>query len=274
MNANKLYPPRWKFIAAHVDSIPIFEREAFIVLLTLLLSCSDLLTIYKTMEALFTQEPVYSWAGGIIVAILLNFIPVFAARAIVKFRKGQGSIIMPIILVATFALIFVLTFNLRWIMRSILFEEDSSQTFNIMSYLAQSESDQGPTDQQNAGALLTGFLPLITSVVCFSFELFSDPLKREKYSLQRKIAGDDYDLMKYEAALAEIEKDWSEIYEEQNERLYNADLARIDAAEETSMNEVRLLMTPYADAPPVINILTQPTMDQEGAEVIEGPYYF
>lgn len=256
-NKWQLYLP-WKSYSElyRTEPMSFIDSHIFVMCVTLLLSASDFMNIYTLFDYLLTENPFYSRVIGIVVAFSLNYLPVLLADYTHKLRRKESDAVIPSIIGGAFLVLFAFVFLLRWLMRGVVFSDSAVNTVNILS-MGQVSSTAQPTAQQNAGALLLGVMPLITSILCFVFEYRLTPEKMAIRKLQRDIAKIDFQLGKLYSAHTALDKDWKGIFRDADDVLYNASVERIRASGNAAKRMAREILMTRINTPDGISLLAE-----------------
>lgn len=146
-------------------SIPFWQQPLFTMIVILLASACDFITIYSVTEYYLAENLVINIAITGAVAFILNFLPSLLGTAVSDTNTKNRGILISILSIA-FIILFTLTFLLRWTSRTVMFEDTSN--LNLMSsgfYSVNVET----TPAQNVLTVLIGSSTLFTSILSFVF---------------------------------------------------------------------------------------------------------
>lgn len=147
--------------------VAIWKKPWFSMLVVVLASCCDFVTIYSVSEFYLAENILILFAITGSVAFILNFIPALLGNAIKdKETKNRGILIS--VLIIAFCLLFTITFSLRWESRNIMFQDVAE--LNLFGGEA-GEAEKETTSAENVLTVLIGCSTLFTSLLSFVFSV-------------------------------------------------------------------------------------------------------
>ena len=202
--------------------------------LTIFFSSLDGVTMYPMFFHLFSESDGLLWLSTIGIALLINFLPLVAARHLLNYKYGfqEKSLLMFYITIGVFACLFIAVCALRFATMEFVFG-DLSQSMTSSAGLM---NDTGTSDSSGALAMviLQCITNLGTSAVAFFLSYFSEnPLVKKIDTLQLELV----ELRKLDAvldsALTEINRYDYDAAAAQEEERYNNHIEsiRIHAAD-------------------------------------------
>lgn len=163
----------------------ILRKPIFVNSVILLLIVFDFLTIHAPIDALFTQNMIFSWALAIVTASILELVPTFTSYVIKYEKDKKRKQILLIIFTIIFGIVFLGVGVLRISTSRELFEEGKALNVNGIT------QDTKPlTFGQYAGNTFLFFIPFATSVIAFFLSLISvsvDELRLEQLYKRKRI---------------------------------------------------------------------------------------
>lgn len=166
--------------------IPIYKNPTFAMVVVLLASVCDFMTIYSVSEYYLSERIIINIIVTTAVAFILNFIPSLLGQA-VKNKNIQNRRLLIVVLSIAFTLLFAMTFTLRWTSRGIMFDDVSTLSLSSTNAINTTESlASGTSPAEDTLAILIGSSTLFTSLLSFTFSLLA-LTKEEMKSRMRKI---------------------------------------------------------------------------------------
>lgn len=190
-----------------------WSTPAFIVFLTISMSVLDALVLFDILDQAMTQSEYMGKVVSFGVALVLNMIPILAAKfahqAIYGIKKH--ALIWVVLLITVFMLLFSATVLLRFSYQD---KYGTSSEMHIMNEMVETEDAYQQTKGDMKGlavVILLSLEPLVTSVVNFFLAFVSDDELRKRINHQKKrvleLNAEERDLRAFLAA-AEDPEEW------------------------------------------------------------------
>ena len=165
-----------------------WSTPAFIVFLTISMSVLDALVLFDILDQAMTQSEYMGKVVSFGVALVLNMIPILAAKfahqAIYGIKKH--ALIWVVLLITVFMLLFSATVLLRFSYQD---KYGTSSEMHIMNEMVETEDAYQQTKGDMKGlavVILLSLEPLVTSVVNFFLAFVSDDELRKRINHQKK----------------------------------------------------------------------------------------
>lgn len=239
--------------------------DAVIVILVILLSTLDAVTLYTVFDTVLTEAQsicVIVTAGC---AVSLNFIPLVTSRLIHDYRYCMNGVRLWMIIgmAFIFLLLFAATFYLRWSTRQLAFAGLGESMVETTGQTVGFEDINANTEEAVSITLLLGVMPLITSAINLALGFLNDdPLRRKISALRIHIASMKQGLAIMDAAEKELDQDWLHILCNDDEKRYNSAVEAVFQGGQLISTKARLLLAEKLRTPEAITQLTEPEVEE------------
>lgn len=240
-----------------------WQAPAVLIILTLIFSAVDAVTLATVVDGIFTNGIILVYIFAIGLALCLNLSLVFLAKVIRSYQRTSNKfyIVVGGVLLSTFVILMVLTFNLRFQTRytDISTDDDLFETTEIQT-LEPSELSEQEEAEIIAGVLVLALNPGVTSLICFVLAYVEDPLKRKKHELAKALLNHDAAISELDSVIAQVEvlkENYNDYLNQQNDELLAANIALSNSIANTIKGQARLKLAEHLGDPESVSYITK-----------------
>lgn len=234
--------------------VPIYKRSFFPIIVVILASCCDFVTVFSVSEYYLAENVVINIAITSAVAFILNFLPALLGSTIADNEAANRKILIVILSVA-FVLLFTLTFLLRWTSRDVMFDDTSN--LNLFGEAVTSSGEI--SSAENVLTILIGCSTLFTSILSFVFSVTAISKEQSMKNLKEiRMAELEEERDIYIVHISELENVLAENSEEQREqKAYEDAKQRIEEYRNYFKEIVRVALAEYLHDPEAVGTILQ-----------------
>lgn len=235
--------------------------KAFIIFMTVSMSCLDALVLFDILDQAMTQAEYLGKIVSFGVALVLNVIPLLVARfahqAIYKTRRY--AVTWVILLVTIYMIMFSATVFLRFAYKD---NYGSSSDYHIINEMVENDVEQQEQEVDMKGlavVLLLTVEPLVTSVVNFYLAFtMDDELKKQINHLRVRLLELDTEERELKAYLGAVEEPmvWKENALKQDQKMKEAYIKEIINRGNINRAEARCILAEDLGDPESISYVT------------------
>ena len=251
-----------------------WTHQVFVIIFTGVLALADFSVLYSILDMAMTQAWYLGLLLSIVVAFLLNFIPLVIAknyfRAIYKLRRM--ALFWLIASIITFFLLYGATVYFRFAYRDIYGGDTGTQLVNNLESVTV-RADTVDSEKSLGTVVLLSLEPLVTSLLALFLGLFSsDEVKLKRYKLRRMITQLDESIAELEASVS-CRKRTEQEELDTDERLMQLAVQDVGARAAGMRSAARQYLTEFLKDPSSITVLSH-ELDDETAHLLEEALTF
>ena len=246
-----------------------WTNKVFVILFTVLLAFADFSVLYSVLDMALTQAWYLGLLVSLVVAFLLNFIPLVVAknyfRTIYKLRRM--AFVWLIAAIITFLLLYGATVYFRFAYRDIY--GGTSGTHLVNNLETVTVQADAVDDRKSLGTVV--FLciePLVTSLLALLLGIASsDEVKQKRYKLRRMITQLDESIAELESSIS-CRKRTEQEELDTDEKLMQLAMQDVEARSGWMRSAARQYLTEYLQNPSAISVLSH-ELDNETRLLLE-----
>jgi hypothetical protein len=266
-------------LVENVDTLEKSEEEwwtnpMFVKIFTVVLAFADFSVLYSILDRAVTQAWYLGLVLAIVVAFMLNFLPVMIAkyyfRTVYKLRRMAA--LQLVLAIIGFLLLYVGTVYFRFTFQDMYGETAENHLVNnLESVMVQADSID---DKKSFGTVLfLSITPLITSLIALLLGFVSsDEVKRKRYKLRRMITQLDESIAELEASVS-CRKRTEQEELGTDEKLMQLAVQDVEAKAGWMRSAARQYLTEYLQNPSAISVLSH-ELDNETRLLLEEALTF
>lgn len=237
--------------------------KAVYIPIVIALSLLDAVTLFTVFHAITGEDMILQFVLTFGIALTLNFIPLIIGRLIyviryakIKEKKTACSKFMMALLITVFIALFFASLALRYVARGNLL--DTREDTKTESVYAPSNDSPETDVKLKTYALLTGIVPLVTSVINMTLGyLTGDPVRERIDKLTRLRAEVLNQLNLMCAARNELDRDWSGYHSKLEDERYKVACGEVHGISEQIKETARVALKEKLGDPKSITELSK-----------------